>query len=159
MFLTLFTVSATVVLSADVFSGTWKINIGKSTFSPGPILQPTGPNFTTIEAAGNGLKFASDGIDAKGRKTHGEYTVTFDGMESFYRQIVDGKPDPDSAPSTVSLKNIDDHTLELTFKAAGRVVLVSKLIISPDGKTGTATSTGFSADGTTTISTVYYDRQ
>src|SRR5262249_60995142 len=110
MVLTLFVSS---VLSSDLFSGTWKMNIEKSTFSPGPILKPIGPNFTTIQAVDNGLKFVSDGVDAKGRTTHGEFTVTFDGTDSFYPQLVLVRPDPDSAPPTVSLKTINDRTHEL----------------------------------------------
>ena len=149
----------TTAFSADVFTGTWKTNIEQSQFSPGPILKPSGPNFTRIESVQDGFKFVSDGVDGKGRKTHGEYTATFDGRDSFYTQVVDGQADPDSAPSTVSLTKVDDRTLELTFKAAGRVVLVTKLVISPDGKGGTATSTGFNVDGSTSISTVFYDRQ
>jgi hypothetical protein len=132
---------------------------GEVAIQPGPILKPKGPNFTTIESVKNGLKFVSNGVDGKGRKTHGEYTATFDGTDSFYAQIIDGQADPDSAPSTVSLKKIDDHALELAFKVGGRVVLITKLVVSPDGKTGTATSTGFNADGSTSISTVSYDKQ
>jgi len=154
-----FTLFTSVALSADLFLGTWRMNIEKSQFSPGPIPKPTGPNFTTIEAVENGLRFVSEGIDGKGRKTRGEYTVTFDGRDSIYRQIVDGKPDPDSAPSTVSLKKIDDQTIQLTFKAAGRVVLVSKLVVSLDGKTGTAQNTGINGDGSTSTGTIHYDKQ
>src|SRR5215471_17681417 len=51
--------------AADVFSGTWKMNIEESQFSPGPILKPTGPNFVRIEASGSGFTFTSDGIDSK----------------------------------------------------------------------------------------------
>src|SRR5262249_15109151 len=130
----------------------------KSTFSPGPILKPIGPNFTTIQAVDNGLKFVSDGVDAKGRTTHGEFTVSFDGMDSFYTQLVLGRPDPDSAPTTVSLKRIDDRTLNPTRGGAGGVSPVATLVFWWGGRAGTATTTGFNADGTTSISTVFYDR-
>src|SRR5258706_116792 len=52
----------TTAFSADVFSGTWKTIIEKSQFSPGPILKPSGPNFTRIESVRNGLKFAPLGF-------------------------------------------------------------------------------------------------
>lgn len=105
--------------------------------------------------------FTSGGIDGKGPKTRGQYSVSFDGSDSVYEQIVDGKPDPDSAPSTVSLKQVDDHMLVLTFKfkAAGRAVLITTLTVSADGKSGTATSTGINADGTTSTSRVVYQKQ
>jgi hypothetical protein len=156
MMLTLFVAP---VSAADVFSGTWKMDIEQSRFSPGPILKPTGPNFVRIEATGRGLTFTSDGIDGKGRKTHGHYSVSFDGSDSVYEQIVEGKPDPDSAPSMVSLKQIDDHSLELTFKSAGRRVLITTLIVSADGKSGIATSTGINVDGMTSTNTVVYKKQ
>jgi hypothetical protein len=145
--------------AADVFSGTWKMNIEQSQFSPGPILKPTGPNFVRIETTGRGFTFTSDGIDGKARKTHGHYVVFLDGSDSVYEQIVDGKPDPDSAPSTVSLKQIDDHTLELTFKTNGRRVLITMLTVTSDGKRGAATSTGINADSTTSTSRVVYEKQ
>jgi hypothetical protein len=152
------TLSVGRAFAADVFSGTWKMNLEQSQFSPGPILKPTGPNFIKIEATGSGLMFTSDGIDNKGRKTHGHYVVYFDGSDSVYEQMVDGKPDPDSAPSTVSLKQIDNHTLELTFKVDGRAVLIATLTVSSDGKKGTAISMGINADGTTSTSRVVYEK-
>jgi hypothetical protein len=159
MILMMCTFSAGRAVAADVFAGIWKMSIEQSQFSPGPILKPTGPNFVRIEAIGDGLTFTSDGVDGKGRKTHGHYAVSFDGSDSIYEQMVEGQPDPDSAPSTVSLKRIDDHTLELTFKAAGRAVLITTLTVRADGKHGMAMSTGINADGTTTTSRVVYEKE
>ena len=40
--------SATVVFGADMFSGTWKVNLAKSTYSPGP--PPKSPGTLKITA-------------------------------------------------------------------------------------------------------------
>jgi hypothetical protein len=104
-------VSTRVAFGADIFSGLWKLNIEKSHFSPGPILRPRGPNFTEIDSVSNGFTFVSDGVDANGRKTHGDYTGTLDGKILRYTQIVDGPKDPDSAPTVVSLKRLTNAHL------------------------------------------------
>ena len=49
---------------------------------------------------------------------------------------------------------LDDHTLELTQKVDGRVVVKATLVLSPDGKSITTTTT----DGATTAKTVYSKR-
>ena len=60
---------ATVRVSAgDPLVGTWKANIEKSKYSPGP--PPKGPNTQKIEAVENGIKTVADGVNAKGQKTH-----------------------------------------------------------------------------------------
>src|SRR5258706_85710 len=49
---------------------------------------------------------------------------------------------------------VDDHTLELTQKLDGRVVVRARLVLSADGKTITTTT----SDGVTTATTVYSKR-
>ena len=70
--------AATIAYGADNFSGTWKLNVAKSKFSPGP-----GPksNMQKIEAVDGGMKVVTDGENAEGKKTHNDYTVKFDGKD------------------------------------------------------------------------------
>ena len=56
--------------AADVFSGSWKVNLAKSKYDPGP--PPKGPNVNKIEAIEGGLKFTNDGVNAEGKPTHSE---------------------------------------------------------------------------------------
>jgi len=44
-----------------------------------------------------------DVVDPKHRKTHGEYAQAFDGTDSIYEQIIDGKPDSDPAPPSITV--------------------------------------------------------
>ena len=66
----------------------WKVDIAKSTFSPGPV--PKGPNTQKIEAVENGVKLTADGVNAQGQKTHVEFTVKLDGKDHPFTSLVDG---------------------------------------------------------------------
>jgi len=56
-----------VLVAADSNVGTWKLNLSKSKFDPGPA--PKGETLK-IEAVGaDGIKFAADGTDAAGKPT------------------------------------------------------------------------------------------
>src|SRR5215813_9919206 len=107
---------ATIAYGADMFSGTWKLNVTKSKFSPGP-----GPksNMQKIDAVDGGMKAVTDGENAEGKKTHNEYTVKFDGKDYPEHPMVDGKPNPNGA-DTISIRKIDDNTYEATTKKKGK---------------------------------------
>ena len=45
--------SATIVYGADMFSGTWKVNLAKSKYSPGP---PPKSNMQKIEPVEGGMR-------------------------------------------------------------------------------------------------------
>jgi hypothetical protein len=50
---------------------------------------------------------------------------------------LDGKENPVKgtyANNTVSLKQLDDHSIEATYKRDGKIVSVDKITVSPDGK-------------------------
>ena len=143
VFLIVTVLAATVILAADVFSGTWKLNTAKSTYSPGPAPKE---GVGKIEAVDNGLKVALDGVNATGQKAHTEYTVKFDGKDYPVKSTLDGKPQ-DAAPDMISAKKIDDYTFETTTKTKGKMLGTSKNVYSKDGKTLTVTQTGTTPDG------------
>lgn len=145
------------VSAGDLRAGTWKLNIEKSKYSPGP--PPTGPNTQKIEAVENGIKMVADGVNAKGQKTHNEYTVRYDGKDYPQHPMLDGKPDPNAADTTLSTKKIDDYTYESTTKRKGVVLVTIKEVISKDGKTRTATITGKNAQGQEVNNVVVYEKQ
>ena len=58
--------------------GTWKLNVAKSQFSPGP---PPQSNTLVIEASGKGEKVTTEGVSAQGRRTATQYTANFDGKD------------------------------------------------------------------------------
>jgi hypothetical protein len=62
---------------ADVLTGTWRLNVAKSKYSPGPAPQS---NTIKIESVEGGLKLVADGVDSQGRKTHNLYTPSSTGV-------------------------------------------------------------------------------
>src|SRR5437870_12187040 len=147
--------SATIVYGADMFSGTWKVNLAKSKYSPGP---PPKSNMQKIEPVEGGMRVVTDGENSEGKKTHNDYTVKFDGKDYPEHPMLDRKPNPNGA-DTISVKKIDDNTYEATTKQKGKVLTVTKNVVSKDGKTRTATATGKNAQGQTVNNTVVREKQ
>ena len=128
--------------------GTWKLNVTKSKYSPGPAPQS---QMLKIEAAGKGEKVTSEVVNADGTKTTTQYTANFDGKDS----PITGAPNSD----TVALKRIDTRTTERTDKKAGKVTVVLKRVVSQDGKTMTVTLKGTNAKGEAVDNTVVFEKQ
>jgi hypothetical protein len=78
-----------------------------------------------------------------------EYTARFDGTDS---------PISNSTLSTVSLKRVDDRTVERTGKVQGQVVETETRTVSDNGKVLTVTTKG-NKDGAEYSSVQVYDRQ
>ena len=78
---------------SDPQVGVWKLNVAKSTYSPGP-----GPKSgtTTIEAAGAGTKVVVDQVMADGSKRHYEFTTNYDGKDS---PVTGNNPELDTVAS------------------------------------------------------------
>ena len=150
------TLTASVVSAQDVFTGTWKANIAKSQFSPGP--PPKVPGTTKIERTSDAIKYVVDGVNDKGQKTLIEFTVKFDGKDYPMHAMVDGKPDT-NGPDTVSFVKIGDYTLEQTEKKNGQVTRNLRHVYSKDGKTRTVTFTGKTAQGQPFKNVVVYEKQ
>ncbi len=143
----LFVVSGTAN-AADNWLGTWKLNVAKSKYSPGPAPK----SFTAkIEAWEGGIKVTTDGVGADDKPTHIEFAAKYDGKDYPYK----GNPNID----TVALKRIDDDSYEGITKLKGKVMGTSKTVVSKDGKTRTQTQTGTDAQGRTVSNTVVSDRQ
>ena len=94
----------------------------------------------------------------EGKKTHTEYTPKFDGKDYPDTVLLDGKRDPNGA-DMISVRRIDDFTFETTTRLKGKTLVVTKNVISKDGKTRTQTTTGMNAQGKPVNNTVVYDRQ
>ena len=140
-------IGVTMSFAANPTIGTWKLNEAKSKLVPG-----TPKNHTVVyAAAGDSIKCTIDGVDGQGKPTHNEWTGKFDGKD----YPVTGDPNSD----TRALKQIDDHTAELTVKKGGKVTVTGKAVVSADGKTRTITLSGTDAAGKHIESTAVYDKQ
>ena len=147
--------SSVTAMGADMLAGTWKLNVAKSKYSPGPAPQS---NTIKFESVAGGTKLLADGVDSQGKKTHNEYTAKFDGKDSLTKPMLDGKPNPNAADA-VSYKKIDDYTYEVTAKLKGKTLNVARHVISKDGKTRTVTTTGTNAQGQKLNDTTVFEKQ
>jgi hypothetical protein len=127
--------------------GTWKLNDAKSKIAAGAPKNST----VVYEPAGDGVKVTIDGTASDGTATHSEWTGQFNGKD--YPST--GNPNEDMR----SVKQINDHTLQVTSKKGGKVVLTAHVVVSADGKSRTVTTKGTDAQGKKYESTAVYDKQ
>jgi hypothetical protein len=128
--------------------GTWKLNVEKSKYNPGPAPQSV---TMKVEAAGEGEKATTEGVNAAGTATKTEYTAQYDGKD----YPMTGSQNAD----TVSLKRIDARTMERTDKKGDKVVLTSTRVVSEDGKTMTVTTKGTNAQGQAVNNVTVWEKQ
>ena len=132
----------------DPRTGTWKLNVAKSTYSPG---RPPQSGMPKIEASAQAEKVTAEEVNLAGTLTTTEYTANFDGKDYPLTGV--------QYADTVSLKRIDARTTERTDKNGGQAVLFFTRIVSQDGKTMTVTVTGTNAQGQTVNNVAVWERQ
>ena len=140
--------SGSMALAADNWIGTWKLNVAKSKYTPGP-----GPKSQTLkfEATPAGIKLSTDGVNAEGAAIKGSYTSKFDGKDVRWA----GNPDADMAAP----QKTDDNNYTNTWKKGGKAVVTAKVVVSADGKTLTVTQVGKNAKGEAMNTTGVYEKQ
>jgi hypothetical protein len=141
-------VSASLALAGENWVGTWKVNLAKSKFSPGPEPKSLILKFESTPA---GIKLTTDIVDGEGKELKGGFTSKFDGKEV----PLTGNPNADAG----SPKRLDDNSYENVWKKAGKVTITAKAVVSADGKTLTVTQTGTDVQGRAVNTTTVYDRQ
>ena len=134
--------------AADPAIGTWKLNLAKSKYSPGP---PPKSATITYEAHGDGITRTGQSVGADGHTTSLQYTANFDGKD----YPVTGS----STADTIALKRIDAHTGEATLKKGGKTVSTARRVVSQDGKTLTLTIKGTNAQGQPMHNVAVYEKQ
>ena len=144
--LTLF--SAACTWAADASVGTWKLNVAKSTFKPGP---PPAAETRIYQSRPEGVKTTVKTTWADRKTTSVEYPANYDGKD----YPVSGSRDIDA----VALTRMDDFTSAATLKHAGKEIGVARRVVSPDGKTMTITYKGINSIGDKVDNVAVYDRQ
>jgi hypothetical protein len=145
--LVLYFVVAAPCLAQNPHMGTWKLNESKSKIPAGAVKNTT----VVYEAAGDQVKVSTDGMDTNGKPTHTEWTGKFD-----------GKPYPvtgDSSLDTRTYKVVDNHKMMLSNKKGDTVVSSGSIVVSPDGKSRTLSTTGTDSAGKKVSSVAVYDKQ
>jgi hypothetical protein len=142
--------STLVFAQADAHVGTWKLNLAKSTFKPGPPPQST---ILTYAADGTGLTVMVQGVDAAGKPINPEkakVAVNFDGKDH---------PTPNANYDASAWKRADSNKFEVTRKKDGKVVQSGTNTVSKDGKTMTTSAKGTNASGQSIDNVTVYDKQ
>ena len=142
--------SAAVVAApaADPVIGTWQINVAKSKFSPGPAPKS---DTRTYAASEQGTAMTWTSVGADGKEIVARSTFKADGKD----YPMTGAANFDS----LSLKQVDDHTVQSTQNKGGKVVGTTTRTVSKDGKVLTLSSKGTSATGAAYDNVMVYDKQ
>ena len=151
--LSLFVFSVAAWAADDPQTGTWKLNVAKSKFSPGP--PPKSQTVTIVPFGNDGVKLHVDAMNAKGEKSAIEYSAKYDGKEYPRTETGAGAV----SGQTVTLKRIDTHNAERIAYLAGKKLTTERWVISPDGKTRTVTQRGTNAQGQTVNIVMVYEKQ
>ncbi len=131
--------------------GVWKVNLAKSTYSPGP--PPKSPGTLTYTQNGDGLKLAISGLmNADGSaQTNQSWAAHFDGKD--YPAVGNTNAD------TIMITMTDASTLDVNVKKGGKTRNTVRFTVSKDGKTMTSLQKGTNAAGLPQSNFVVYDKQ
>jgi hypothetical protein len=139
-----------VLSQTDPFLGTWKLNVKKSKFVPGP---PRKSETTIVVTGPTGMKVNVDRVNGDGSTQQFEYTSNLDNKT--YPITGDGPYGADSIAANLTAPN----TIQTTLTKGGRVVASATTVVSANGKVLTITSKGTDAKGKHFTNVSVYDKQ
>jgi hypothetical protein len=121
---------------ADPMVGTWKLNVAKSKYSPGPA-----PKAQTVVISGTdqARKLVVDVTPATGTVQHWEVS----GASGVDLPVTGTNPNAD----TYVFKRVNPTTIEAQYKKGGKPTIKQTAAVSADGKTLTVTASGTDATG------------
>ena len=124
--------------------GTWTLNLGRSTYSPGP--PPFKRATRTVAPSGDEITIVDEMVRNRGGITHLEWTGKFDGNDYPVQGV--------ELVLTNAYRRVDDRTYDLIQKIDREVVATSRLTLSPDGRTITTVN----SSKTASVITIYEKR-
>jgi hypothetical protein len=133
--------------ATDPQMGTWKLNEAKSKIRPGS------PKNSKVVYSGSGdvVKVTTEGTDANDKPAHAEWRGRYDGK--FYP--VTGDPTSDGR----AYKKVNDRTLDFRAKKDKKIIVTGRVVVAPDGKSRTVTTTRTNASGKKIKNKTVYDKQ
>jgi hypothetical protein len=142
--------SSPLLAQGNPIVGTWKLNIAKSKYDPGPAPKSL---TRTVVADGEGVKYTFEGVGADGKPLSYGFSVKFDGKDN---PIMGSMP---TGADTIAAVRKGDNTYEATLKKGGKVIGTSKVTVSKDGKVTTVAASGTNAAGVKTHDVQVYEKQ
>src|SRR5262252_1617083 len=134
----------------DPFLGTWKLNVQKSKFVPGP---PRKSETRIVVTGPTGMKVSVDRVNGDGSTQEFEYTSNLDNKS--YPIIGDGPYGADSIAANLTAPN----TIRSTLTKGRKVVATATTVVSSDGRILTITTKGTDSSGKPFTNIGVYDKQ
>jgi hypothetical protein len=132
----------------DPVLGSWRLDVAKSQFTPGPGWQS---QVRTYQATPEGVAVTWTGVDAKGAKMHVSYAYAYDGRD--YPMLGSASYD------TLTAVRIDAWTVRSEEKRGGKTVGIAVRQVSRDGKVLTITDKGTNRRGEAFSQLLVFDRR
>jgi hypothetical protein len=132
---------------SNPFVGTWKLNVAKSKYNPGP---PPKSQTRMWEPSG---KVTVKGIDATGSARMYGYTIKTDGKDYPTTGAI-----PNGA-QTIATTGVDATSVRATYKRDGKQVEITTFSVSKDGKMLTIVAKGSVPSGQTFDNMMSWDKQ
>jgi hypothetical protein len=132
----------------DPVLGTWKLNVDKSTFTPGPGWQS---QTRIYQATPAGVAVSWTGVDAGGGTMAVRYTYRYDGRDY-----------PMTGSASYDMLNavrVDAWTVRSEEKRDGKTVGIAVRTVSRDGKILTITDEGTNRKGLAFSQILVFDRE
>ena len=133
------------------YVGTWKLNLAKSKYDPGPPPRSATDVNTEVNGA---MRSVQSWVDAQGKAQTVEWTAKFDGKD---HPVTGGVPG-----TTISIARPDPRdlrTVDWVWKVPGQPTVTGRTVYSKDGKTRTIDGKSTDAAGKATTSFRFYERQ
>jgi hypothetical protein len=137
-----------VLAQSNPWLGMWKLNLAKSTYPPGQAPRSSTYNF---QVTGANLTNTVETVDAAGAST-----------TTLNPHIYDGQPHPLTGNPNADSRNytrVDANTVISASMKGGKLLQVTIIVLSPDGRTITTTGRGIDAKGQPVNSVAVYDKQ
>lgn len=127
--------------------GSWKLNEAQSKIPPNSVKN----TLVTYSMAGDSIKVTTEGTGASGQPEHTEWTGKFDGKD----YPLTGSSGSDARAYT----KVNDRTVTLSNKKAGKEVSTGRVVVSADGKSRVLTLNSTDASGQKVFSTAIYNKE
>lgn len=139
-----------VVAQTDPFLGTWKLNVNKSKFVPGP---PRKSETRFVVSGSMGLNVSVQRVNGDGSTQQFQYTSNLDGKS--YPIVGQGPWGANTIVATLTAPS----TIQSILKKDSEVVATGISVVSQDGRVLTITTKGTDANGKAFNSVAVYDKQ
>ena len=134
--------------TGDPFVGTWAMNLQRSRYESGDLPRQM---LIVMSPAERGIHYRSQTTLSNGNRVSSEYTAEYD---SGLAMVVGNA----GILAPVSLRRLDERTVECSYMSGMRVVATSRRVVSDDGTTLTVSTVSKARDGTTGTNLAVFDR-